>query len=91
MKTERTYPKYKPSGVEWLGDVPEHWEFKKLVFMLERLQDGTHFSPESDVSGDFLYITAKNIKEWGLDFSDITYDVNVKMGVKIWTNIRKNC
>ena len=20
------YPKYKPSGVEWLGDVPEHWE-----------------------------------------------------------------
>jgi type I restriction enzyme S subunit len=19
------YPKYKPSGVEWLGDVPEHW------------------------------------------------------------------
>lgn len=20
------YPKYKPSGVEWLGDVPEGWE-----------------------------------------------------------------
>ena len=25
MKFPR-YPKYKPSGVEWLGDVPEHWE-----------------------------------------------------------------
>jgi type I restriction enzyme, S subunit len=28
------YPKTKPSGVEWLGDVPEHWEvvqFKHLV------------------------------------------------------------
>ncbi|HMU34916.1 MAG TPA: restriction endonuclease subunit S, partial [Pyrinomonadaceae bacterium] len=24
------YPKYKPSGVEWLGDVPEHWELKRL-------------------------------------------------------------
>lgn len=24
------YPKYKPSGVEWLGDVPEHWEVKRL-------------------------------------------------------------
>lgn len=24
------YPKYKPSGVEWLGDVPEHWEVKSL-------------------------------------------------------------
>ena len=24
------YPKYKTSGVEWLGDVPEHWEVKRL-------------------------------------------------------------
>jgi type I restriction enzyme S subunit len=24
------YPKYKPSSVEWLGDVPEHWEVKRL-------------------------------------------------------------
>ena len=24
------YPKYKDSGVEWLGEVPEHWEFVRL-------------------------------------------------------------
>jgi type I restriction enzyme, S subunit len=24
------YPRYKPSGIEWLGDVPEHWEAKRL-------------------------------------------------------------
>lgn len=24
------YPNYKPSGVEWLGDVPEGWEVKRL-------------------------------------------------------------
>jgi type I restriction enzyme S subunit len=24
------YPKYKPSGVEWLGEVPEHWEAMAL-------------------------------------------------------------
>ena len=23
------YPKYKPSGVEWLGEVPAHWEVKR--------------------------------------------------------------
>jgi len=23
------YPRYKPSGVAWLGDVPEHWEVKR--------------------------------------------------------------
>ena len=26
----KAYPKYKDSGVEWLGDVPEHWEIKSL-------------------------------------------------------------
>ena len=26
----KRYPKCKPSGVEWLGDVPEHWEVKRL-------------------------------------------------------------
>lgn len=24
------YPKYRPSGIEWLGEVPEHWEVKRL-------------------------------------------------------------
>jgi type I restriction enzyme S subunit len=24
------YPKYKDSGVEWLGEVPEHWDIKRL-------------------------------------------------------------
>jgi type I restriction enzyme, S subunit len=24
------YPKYKPSGVEWLGEVPEHWSVTRL-------------------------------------------------------------
>ena len=63
----------KPSGVAWLGDLPEHWEIKKILFLLHRLQDGTHFSPESDFSGEYLYITAKNIKENGIDLSDITF------------------
>lgn len=26
----KLYPKYKPSGVEWLGAVPEHWEVKSI-------------------------------------------------------------
>ena len=25
-----TYPAYEPSGVEWLGDVPEHWKVRRL-------------------------------------------------------------
>ena len=29
------YPKYKDSGVEWLGQVPEHWQVKRLRFVAE--------------------------------------------------------
>jgi len=29
------YPKYKDSGVAWLGEVPEHWEVKRLRFVAE--------------------------------------------------------
>ena len=30
VRTGRPYPAYKPSGVEWLGKVPEHWEMRRL-------------------------------------------------------------
>jgi type I restriction enzyme, S subunit len=32
----RRYPKYKPSGVEWLGEVPEHWAIKPLMALTEQ-------------------------------------------------------
>ena len=28
--TSHSYPAYKPSGVPWLGDVPEHWDVRRL-------------------------------------------------------------
>ncbi len=31
-----SYPSYKPSGVEWLGDVPEHWEVRRLKHVCSR-------------------------------------------------------
>ena len=35
------YPAYKPSGVKWLGDVPEHWEVRRTKTVLrERSQKG---------------------------------------------------
>ena len=30
--TPQPYPAYKPSDVEWLGDVPAHWEVRRLKF-----------------------------------------------------------
>lgn len=30
MEKLKKYSKYKPSGVEWIGDIPEHWKVKKI-------------------------------------------------------------
>lgn len=32
MSKYQPYPQYKDSGVEWLGEVPEHWEVKRLKY-----------------------------------------------------------
>ena len=52
----KMYPKYKPSGVEWLGDVPEHWEVKKLkyCFSLKTKKATTDNNP----------IALENIESW---------------------------
>ncbi len=31
----KPYPAYKPSGVEWLGDVPAHWEVRRLRYVAD--------------------------------------------------------
>ena len=36
VRTGQSYPAYKDSGVEWLGEVPEHWEVARLKSVLER-------------------------------------------------------
>lgn len=35
MSHYKPYPAYKDSGVEWLGEVPEHWEVKPLKLLVQ--------------------------------------------------------
>ena len=34
MRTDQPYRAYKPSGVDWMKDVPEHWERRRLKTLL---------------------------------------------------------
>ncbi|WP_186758200.1 restriction endonuclease subunit S [Echinicola salinicaeni] len=43
--------KLKPSGVEWLGDIPEHWEVKRLKFV-SYFQRGHDLSSSNFINGD---------------------------------------
>lgn len=51
----------------------EGWEEKTLKEICSVITDGTHHSPTNLPTGKYKYITAKNIKPWGLDLSNITY------------------
>ena len=43
------YPKYKDSGVEWLGDVPEHWERQPLKQLLRTTIESTRTARRPNV------------------------------------------
>ena len=40
------YPKYKDSGVEWLGEVPEHWEVMRVKHSVRSIEQG--WSPQCE-------------------------------------------
>ena len=58
----------KDSGVEWLGEIPAHWEVCRLRRVVSKFVDYRGKTPEKSVSGVPL-ITARNIKNQSIDFS----------------------
>jgi type I restriction enzyme S subunit len=65
------YPKYKASGIEWLGEIPEHWKVKKLKH-LSTIVLGKMLTPE-DKGGYYKkpYLRAKNVLWEKVDVSDV--------------------
>ena len=72
MSHYKPYPAYKDSGVEWLGEVPEHWTATKLKRGFEVCL-GKMLQPEIKSAEDTLapYLRAANIKWEGIDLSDV--------------------
>ena len=72
----QAYPDYKDSGVEWLGDVPEHWTVSKIKFIAPYqvgwtppTKNDANFDGEnlwaniSDLRGKIIHDTAKKISD----------------------------
>lgn len=61
----KRYDEYKDSGIEWLGEIPKHWEVKKLknvVFNLDYKR--VPISSEDRVFGDYPYYGASGIVDY---------------------------
>ncbi len=73
MSRYKRYERYKDSGVEWIGDIPEHWELRRIKFIgtlysgngfkeeLQGKEEGDYpFYKVSDINGDGKLVTFSN-------------------------------
>ncbi|HEY6642182.1 restriction endonuclease subunit S [Povalibacter sp.] len=57
------YPKYKDSGVEWLGEVPEHWQIAPIKYLVQIRSGGTPSKENlSYWNGDVPWASSKDLK-----------------------------
>ena len=71
------YPKYRPSGVEWIGDVPEHWEVRRLRSTTENVIDQTNQKSDWEI-----YIALEHIESWTGRIHEYDSDVVFESQVK---------
>ena len=65
------YPKYKDSGVGWLGEVPEHWNVSALKrIVAEPITDGPHETPQF-VDEGVPFVSAEAVSSGRIDFSKV--------------------
>ena len=61
----KKYDKYKNSGIEWIGEIPEHWEIKKLK-RLSKVKRGASPRPIDDPkyfddNGEFSWVRIADV------------------------------
>lgn len=73
MSHYKPYPAYKNSGAEWLGQVPEHWQIKRLKF-IATVQTGV--AKGKDYVGkdtiEVPYLRVANVQDGYLSLDDVT-------------------
>ena len=60
-----SYSVYKPSGVEWLGDVPAHWGMKRLKALVTNVVDQTTQRYEHEIA-----LALENVESWSGRYAD---------------------
>lgn len=65
MAKYQAYAEYKDSGVEWLGEIPSHWEMWKLGHAYSEIGSGTTPSTtnEENFEGDIPWVTTGELRE----------------------------
>lgn len=62
----QSYEKYKDSGVEWIGEIPERWEVKKLKHVAN-LRSGNNLTSEQN--GDYRVYNGNGLRGYYDNFN----------------------
>lgn len=78
------YDKYKPSGIEWLGCIPESWSVKRVKDIIVRIGSGVTPKGGSEVyvTSGIPLLRSQNVYDDGLRIDDVSYideETNNKM------------
>lgn len=70
--------KMKPSGIDWIGNIPEHWEMKKLKHVTSKIGSGSTPRGGAEVYQDsgVLFLRSQNIYNDGLRLDDVAHIVD---------------
>ena len=72
VRTGKPYQAYKPSGVEWFPEVPDHWSVLPMRRVIYSAVDGPHFSPTYLDTG-IPFLSARNVKSDAWSLKDAKY------------------
>ena len=76
VRTGQPYTAYKPSGVEWLGDVPTHWETPRIKQCARTISKGTTPSTEGRETSEYgqvRFLKAENITSGEISDKPLLY------------------
>jgi len=69
------YERYKQSGVQWLGEVPEHWKISRLGFesWVRARLGWKGLKADEYVDNGYVFLATPNIKYRFIDFENVNY------------------
>ena len=66
----------KPSGIDWIGNIPSDWNAKKVKYVISDIKDGTHGTFDRVESGELL-LSAKNVFDAGIRIGENESEISI--------------
>lgn len=82
------YPEYKTSGIDWLGEIPEHWDLVKSSYLFDNIGSGTtptsgedyyydngtiNWLQTGDLNDGIIATTNKRITQFAVDSKNMKF------------------